>query len=287
MKEIQAKTLISKTNTINIYKGCTHGCIYCDSRSECYGLTYDFEDVRVKTNAPVLLKKELGKKEPCVINFGSMSDPYLPLEQKLSLTRRCLKTIYEEGFGVSLITKSDLVLRDMDILKKISKRAKAVVNITITTANDELCKILEPNVSPTSKRFEALKELQANGLATIVWLTPTLPYINDTRENLLEILERCKQTKIKALLTFGFGMTLRRGNREYYYKELDKHFPELKKKYIHKYALSYGLKSPNSKELTKIAKDFCKKENIIYGMQNVFDYINEFKKPKDQITFDL
>ena len=189
MHGVKAKGILSSQNGMNIYRGCSHGCIYCDSRSSCYRMEHDFEDIEVKENAPELLEDALRRKRKrCMIGTGAMSDPYIPLELSLEYTRKALLIIEKYGFGVALQTKSDRVLRDLDILKKINEKTKAVVQMTLTTADENLCKIIEPNVCTTSKRFEALKTFRDNGIPTVVWLCPVLPYINDTRENIEAIL---------------------------------------------------------------------------------------------------
>ncbi|AOY74663.1 SPL family radical SAM protein [Clostridium formicaceticum] len=283
------KTILSKKNNMNIYRGCTHGCIYCDARSECYGMTYTFENIEVKTNAVELLDQALSKKrEKCMITTGAMTDPYIPLEKELKNTRKCLEVMEKYGFGVCLLTKSDLVLRDIDILKRINQKSKCVVQMTLTTYDEELCKILEPNVCGTKRRFEVLIEMHKAGIPTVVWLTPILPFINDNYENISGILDYCKQAKITGLLTFGIGMTLRYGNREYYYQKLDDYFPNLKKEYIRKYGSSYGIKSPNNQKLTRVIKKFCKDNNIIYGEKEVFRFCTLFPEKNQQIAlFDV
>lgn len=279
------KTILSAKNNMNIYRGCTHGCIYCDSRSEIYGMTYTFENIEVKTNAVELLDKALSKKRnKCMITTGAMTDPYIPLEKEIRNTRKCLEVIEKHGFGVSLLTKSDLILRDIDILKRINQKSKCVVQMTLTTYEEELCKILEPNVCTTKRRFEVLMEMYKAGIPTVVWLTPILPFINDNEENILGILDYCKQAKVKGLLTFGIGMTLRYGNREYYFKKLEEHFPELKKEYMRKYGSSYGIKSPNSQKLTRIIKKFCNDNNIIYGEKEVFRFCTLFPEDNKQLS---
>lgn len=279
------KTILSAKNNMNIYRGCTHGCIYCDSRSEIYGMTYTFENIEVKTNAVELLDKALSKKRnKCMITTGAMTDPYIPLEKELMNTRRCLEVIEKNGFGVSLLTKSDLILRDIDILKRINQKSKCVVQMTLTTYEEELCKILEPDVCTTKRRFEVLMEMYRAGIPTVVWLTPILPFINDNEDNILGILDYCKQAKVTGLLTFGIGMTLRYGNREHYFKKLDEHFPELKKEYMRKYGSSYGIKSPNSRNLTRIIKKFCNDNNIIYGEKEVFRFCTLFPDDNKQLS---
>lgn len=288
MKEIVAKSILSTKNNMNIYRGCTHGCIYCDSRSECYGMTYTFEDIEVKINAMDLLDKALSKKrEKSMILTGSMTDPYMPLEQELGNTRKCLEIIEKHGFGACVLTKSDLILRDIDILKRINEKSKCVVQMTLTTYDDELCSILEPNVCNTRKRFEVLKRMNEEGIPTVVWLTPILPFINDTEENILGLLHYCKEANVTGLLTFGIGLTLRYGNREYYYHKLDKHFPDLKKQYMKEFGYSYGIKSPNNQKLTRIIKKFCKENNMIYGEKDVFNFCTEFPVQNEQYTLEL
>ncbi len=209
-----ASGLLSPTNGMNAYRGCTHGCIYCDSRSKCYGMTHDFEDVEVKRNAPELLEAALKRKrQRCMIVTGSMCDPYLPLEDTELLTRRCLELIDRYDFGFSLITKSARVLRDLDLLKRINDKTKCVVQMTLTTFDEDICRVLEPNVSTTRARFEALLKLRDAGIPTVVWLCPVLPFINDTVENLRGILDYCFTADVRGILAFGMGMTLREGDR--------------------------------------------------------------------------
>lgn len=285
MRNITAKTILSNNNTMNVYRGCTHGCIYCDSRSECYGMTYEFENIQVKANAPELLDAALAKKKSkCVISTGAMTDPYMPIEKEIGMTRKCLEIIAKHGFGAAVLTKSDLILRDIDLLKKINDEAVCHVQMTMTTFDEELCKKLEPGVCTTGRRYEVLKEMQKEGIPTVVWLTPTLPFINDTEENVKGILDYCIDAGVKGILTFGSGMTLRRGNREYYYKKLDELFPGLKKKYIHAYGMSYGIKSPNSKKLESIVKTTCKENGIVFGTSKVFEMLSTFKSREQQLS---
>ncbi len=285
MKEITSKTIISAKNNMNIYRGCTHGCIYCDSRSEVYGKTYDFEDVEIKTNALALIDRELSKKsKKGMIVTGAMTDPYIPLEKELMHTRKSLELIEKHGFGVALLTKSDLILRDVDILKRINEKTKCVVQMTLTTYDEDLCKILEPNVCTTRRRFEVLKQLRQADIPTIVWLTPILPFINDTEENIRGILSYCKNAGVKGILTFGIGMSLRYGNREYYYKKLDEHFPNIKKEYMKKYGSSYGVKSQNNATLSRIIRNFCKEHSMLCGEKEVFGYIWDFPQQDEQLS---
>jgi DNA repair photolyase len=274
---------------MNIYRGCTHGCIYCDSRSKCYQFTHDFEDIEVKQNAPALLEAALkSKRKKCMIGTGAMSDPYMHCEKELQLTRKCLEIIERYGFGLAIQTKSDMIMRDIDLLDSINKNAKCVVQMTLTTFDDELCSILEPKVCNTKRRLEVLAEMQKRGIPTIVWITPILPFINDTKENVGQILDACRDVGVKGIIDFGMGLTLREGDREYYYEALDKHFPGLKKKYIDTYGNAYELPSPNAKELLKLLRDRCSDANMLYKPGDCFAYMSEFPEKYHQMTlFDL
>lgn len=274
----EVKGILSAHNGMNLYRGCTHGCIYCDSRSKCYNMDHDFEDIEIKSNAIELLEDTLKRKrKKCMIGTGSMSDSYIHLEEKLKHTRKCLELIDKYGFGLSIQTKSDRILRDLDLLKKINEKTKCVVQITLTTYDENLCNILEPNVSTSYRRFEVLKIMRDNGIPTVVWLDPILPFINDTEENLLGILNYCIEAKVYGILCFGMGLTLRDGNREYFYKKLDEHFPGLKEKYHKKYGYSYEIKSENNDDLMRIFKDKCKENNIEYNINKIFNYLHEFE----------
>lgn len=283
MHTVYAKGILSARNGMNIYRGCSHGCIYCDSRSKCYQMLHDFEDIEVKANAVQLLETALKKKrKPCMIGTGAMSDPYIPLEKNLCHMRKCLELIDRYGFGVSILTKSNLILRDLDLLKSINKKAKAVVQITLTTHDEKLCKILEPNVSTSYERFKVLEIMRDNDIPTIVWLDPILPFINDTEENIRGILSYCEKAKVQGIICFGMGLTLREGNREYFYKKLDEHFPALKEKYIQKYRNSYEVTSPKNKELMQIFISFCRRLGIMYNIDEIFSYLSEFEQKENQ-----
>lgn len=285
MHYVEAKSLLTKWNSMNIYRGCTHGCIYCDSRSKCYNFEHKFEDIEVKKNAPELLEKILkSKRKKCMISTGSMSDPYMPIESKLLLTRKCLEIIDKYSFGATIITKSDLILRDLELLKSINKKAKCVVQMTLTTYDEELCKKLEPNVCTTKRRFEVLNILKENNIPTIVWFTPILPYINDTKENMKGILDYCIKANVKGIICFNAGMTLRDGDREYYYSMLDKLFPNLTKKYIKKYGNSYNVVSQKNEELMSFFNKVCEEHNIIYNPDECFKYTSEYVEEDNQIT---
>ena len=275
---------------MNIYRGCTHGCIYCDSRSKCYQFTHPFEDIEVKRNAPELLEKALkSKRKKCMIGTGAMSDPYLHCEEKLCLTRQCLEIILKYGFGAAVHTKSDRILRDIDLLDEINRTAKCVVQMTLATFDEALCKILEPNVCTTGRRIEVLEEMQKRGIPTIVWLTPILPFINDTAENIEGIMNECARVGVKGVITFGsLGLTLREGDREYYYDALDRHFPGMKERYISQYGNAYELPSPGSKELMGIAERVCEENGMISNTEECFRFLGDFPDKYHQMSiFDL
>ena len=277
MHFVTAKTILTP-HSMNIYRGCSHGCIYCDSRSKCYQFTHDFEDIEVKQNAPELLEEALRKKRKrCMIGTGSMCDPYIPIEKELGLMRRCLEIIDHHNFGATLITKSDLVLRDLDILIRINKKSKAVVQMTLTTADDELCRKIEPGVCPTSRRFEVLQACREAGIPTVVWFSPLLPFINDTRENIEGIVDFCARSGVRAIICFGIGLTLREGNREYFYAALDRKISaSLKTLYQKTFGYSYMCSSPHEGELMTYLAKLCRQHNIQLGTDSVFKWIEEF-----------
>ena len=290
MHFIEAKGILHNKDGyhgMNIYRGCTHGCIYCDSRSLCYQFTHQFEDIEVKKNAPELLEQALkSKRTRCMIGTGSMSDPYMQCETELRMTRKCLEVIRKYGFGLAIQTKSDRILEDIDLLDAINQDAKCVVQMTLTTYDDDLCRILEPNVCNTKRRIEVLEEMQKRGIPTVVWLTPILPFINDTEENITSILNECIRVGVKGIICFDMGLTLREGDREYFYAALDKHFPGLKDRYIYTYGNSYNVPSPNAKALMKLFRRKCKENNIICDPDECFKYLNDL--PDKQISiFDL
>lgn len=285
MHFVDVKGILSSHNGMNLYRGCSHGCIYCDSRSLCYGFTHDFEDIEVKQNAPVLLEQALrSKRKKCMIGTGAMCDPYLHAEKELGLTRKCLQIIDRYGFGATVLTKSDMVLRDMDLLTSINRKAKAVVQMTLTTYDDSLCRIIEPNVCTTSKRFEALMRFKEAGIPTVVWLTPILPFINDTKENLEGLLDYCIRAQVKGIICFGMGVTLREGDREYFYSALDKNFPGLKERYIKTYGNSYDVPSPSQKALMNIFYRTCKQNNIMSSPNECFEYLNHLPEKEVQLS---
>ena len=270
---------------MNIYRGCSHGCIYCDSRSRCYKFTHPYEDIEVQRNAPELLEKALrSKRQKCVIGTGSMSDPYMHCEEELRLTRRCLEIILKYGFGAAIQTKSDRILQDIDLLDEINRSAKCVVQMTLTTYDDNLCRIVEPNVCNTKRRIQVLEEMRQRGIPTVVWLTPILPFLNDTEENIAAILEECVRVGVKGIVCYNMGLTLRDGDREYYYAALDKHFPGMKEKYRKRYGNAYELPSPNAGNLMKLLYGICSKNEILSKPEECFRYIQEFPDKFTQMS---
>lgn len=283
----EAKAILSPHNGMNIYRGCSHGCIYCDSRSRCYGFEHDFEDIEVKSNAVELLEAALIKKgKKCMIGTGSMCDPYMHIETELKHTRRCLEITDKYGFGLAIQTKSDRILRDLDLLKSINEKSKCVVQMTLTTYDEDLCRIIEPYVCTTKERFKVLEIMRDNNIPAVVWMSPILPFINDTEENIRGLLDYCAEAKVYGILSFGMGVTLRDGDREYYYKKLDEHFPGLKTKYQQKFGLSYECNSDNSDKLTDIFYSVCQKHGIVSDVDKIFEYMHtyEYKGQPEQMS---
>lgn len=278
MDFIPAKTLVSgyrennnwfgNNYNLNIYKGCCHGCIYCDSRSECYHID-NFDEVRAKENALTLIYRDIkSKRKTGVVGTGAMSDPYNPFEKKYELTRGALELINTYGFGISIATKSDLVTRDIDLLQRIKQHSPVLIKITITTCDDELCKKIEPGVVASSKRFAAIKQLSDNGIFAGVLMMPILPYIEDSEENIRGIIHKAHESGAKFIYP-SFGVTLRQNQREWYFEKLDKLFPRLKEKYIKAYGNSYECHSPNAKQLMSITKQECERLGLLYKMKDI------------------
>lgn len=278
MRLIPAKTIISGyaennswfgTNyNMNIYKGCCHGCIYCDSRSECYHVD-NFDEVRAKENALAIIQRELkSRRKKGVVGTGAMSDPYNPFEKEYRLTRGALSLINEYGFGCAIATKSDLITRDIDILKEISKHSPVLMKITVTTCEDELCKLVEPNVAVSSKRFAALAELAENGIFAGILMMPVLPFIEDNEENILGIVRRAAECGVRFIYA-AFGMTLRQNQRDWYYNKLDGQFPGLRQKYVKQFGNSYSCHSPEAERLWKLFSSECDKYGILYRMEDI------------------
>lgn len=282
MHFVKAKGILSAKNGMNLYRGCSHGCIYCDSRSNCYHMEHAFEDIEVKENAIELLRDALTRKrKKCMIGTGSMTDPYIPLEMKLGNVRKVLELVYEYGFGFTVITKSNRILRDLDLLQKINEKTKCVVQMTLTTCDEDLCRKIEPNVSTTEERFEVLKTLRDCGIPTVVWLSPVLPFINDTEENISGILDMCAEAKVYGVICFGMGLTLREGNREYFYEQLDRLFPGLKEQYIRTYGDQYMIESGNSQKLMRLFHRKCEKYGIVHDNDQIFRYLSAFEEKDD------
>lgn len=292
MHFVDAKGILTRSGEhygMNIYRGCSHGCIYCDSRSRCYQFTHPFEDIEVKQNAPELLEAALrSKRKKCMIGTGSMSDPYMHCEETLRLTRRCLEIILRYGFGATIQTKSDRILQDIDLLDEINRKAKCVVQMTLTTYDDDLCRIIEPHVCSTKRRIEVLLAMQERGIPTVVWLTPILPFINDTQENIEAILEACIRAGVKGVICFDMGLTLREGDREYYYAALDQHFPGIKKRYVERYGNAYELPSPRAGKLMSLFRNTCKAHGILCTPEACFGYLGAFPEQYEQLSlFDM
>lgn len=279
MHSVTVKGILSAKNGMNLYRGCSHGCIYCDSRSRCYHMEHAFEDIEVKENAIELLEHALRhKRRKCMIGTGAMTDPYIPLELELGNLRKALELIEQYGFGVTVQTKSDRVLRDLDLLRRINEKTKCVVQMTLTTYDEELCRKIEPHVSTTAERFAALMRLREAGIPTVVWLSPILPFINDTRENIAGILELCEEAGVYGVISFGMGLTLREGNREFFYKQLDRLFPGLKEKYVRTYGNQYEIASPNNRALMKLFHQTCEESGMLHDNEEIFRYLRTFEE---------
>lgn len=293
MEFIKTKTILSKVKTseywygvdynMNLYRGCSHGCIYCDSRSNCYHIE-NFDIVRGKDNALNILEHELSRKrEKGVIGIGAMSDTYNPLEVKYEQTRKSLKLISKYGYGVSIDTKSDLILRDLDLLKEINSKNNVIVKFTITTPSDELSKIIEPNVCVTSKRLKAIKKLSDSGIFVGIMMNPVLPFITDKEEDIKLLVKLASEVGAKFIHTY-MGMTLRENQRDYYFEKLDKYFIGLKEKYIKFYGNKYNCIVPNYKALYKIFTDECDKYGILYNMNDIIKAYKKEIKTNEQIS---
>ena len=293
MEFITAKTIITKVKygnewygidyNMNLYRGCSHRCIYCDSRSNCYHID-NFDIVRGKENALYILEQELYKKrKKGVIGIGSMSDTYNPLEKEYEQTRGALKLISKYGFGVSIDTKSDLILRDIDLLKEINSNNNVIVKFTITTPNDELSKIIEPNVCASSERLQAIKKLSDSGIFVGIMMNPVLPFITDNEEDIKELVKLAYENGAKFIHTY-MGMTLRENQRDYYFDKLDEHFIGLKEKYIKYYGDRYNCVVLNAKRLYKIFIDECNKYGILYNMNDIIKAYKKVVKSNKQLT---
>ena len=286
MHFVKAKGIIGTNNGMNIYRGCQHGCIYCDARSSCYQMNHLFEDIEVKENALELLESALkSRRKPTVIGTGAMTDPYMPLERNLRMTRGSLELIEKYGFGATVLTKSDLVLRDLECFKRINEKTKAVLQISLTCMDDGLSRLIEPNVCPTSRRIEVLREFQKAGVPTVVWFCPILPFLTDTEENIRGILDACRDTGVRGIIWYGPGLTLREGDREYFYANLDKKFPGLKAEYIRRYGNAYEVNSPNGAYLNRLFHETCQQYGIWHNNDQIFTYLHTLEETQGQLTF--
>ena len=285
MHEVEAKSLLTRWGSMNLYRGCAHGCVYCDSRSRCYQFTHPFEDIEVKRNAPELLEAVLrSKRKRIMIGTGSMSDPYQPCEESLCLTRRSLELIDRYGFGASVITKSDRVLRDIDLFDSINRKAKSVLQMSLTVADDALSRVLEPNVCPSSRRYEVLKAFQRRKIPTVVWMTPFLPFLTDTDENLERLLDWCFDAGVRGIICYNIGMTLREGDREYYYQALDRHFPGLSDRYRTVYGNAYEAVSENSGRLMASFHARCEARGVLHDPEQCFAYLRKLPEQNEQLS---
>jgi DNA repair photolyase len=291
IKEIQAKTMLARVKgtddyfglyyNMNLYRGCQHQCIYCDSRSECYQIENFNHDVLIKVNAIDLLRRELaGKRVVGTIGTGSMNDPYMPLEDKVGLTRRAIEIIHEFGFPIHTITKSDLVVRDLDLFADIQRQTYAAVTFTVTTADDDLSKKLEPGAPVSSKRLAALRTLSLRGILTGITLMPVLPFIEDTEDNIRRIVTLAAEHGARYILP-AFGITLRDRQRAYYYDKLDLHFPSLRTRYEKSFGEKYSAHAQNAKRLGQIFGELCERYGIATRMP-VFTPVPHIRQPKEQ-----
>lgn len=251
-------------------------------------MEHAFEDIEIKQNAIELLESALRRKrKKCMLGTGSMTDPYIPLEMEICNVRKALSLAYEYGFGFTLITKSNRILRDLELLKAINEKTKCVVQMTLTTWDEDLCKKIEPNVSTTKERFDVLKQLRDAFVPTVVWLSPILPFINDTPENIKGLLEYCIEAKVYGIICFGMGLTLRKGSREYFYKQLDKRFPHMKEMYIQMYGNQFVLNSPRNSNLMKLFHQLCEENGIVHDNKKIFEYLNTFEEKQSNEQLSL
>lgn len=294
MEYVPAKTIVTRTKdpnwfgldyNMNIYRGCCHGCIYCDSRSECYRID-QFDRVRAKENALQTIRNDLRRKvRSGIVGTGAMSDPYNPFEEELQLTRHALELLSAYGFGSAIATKSDLILRDLDILKEIQEQSPVLIKMTITTSDDKLCKQIEPGVCPSSQRFAALQTIAQNGIFCGILLMPVLPFLEDNEENVLSIVRLAQESGVRFIYP-AFGMTLRQNQRDWYYQKLDEQFPgqNLKERYMKQYGDRYRCTSPRAAALYHKFAHACDRAGILYRMR---DIISAYKQgyANSQLTF--
>lgn len=279
MEYIPAKTIVTKTKdsawfgidyNMNIYKGCCHGCIYCDSRSDCYRIDR-FDTVRTKQDALQIIRDDLRRKvKTGVVGTGAMSDPYNPFERELQLTRHALELIDAFGFGAAIATKSTLMTRDIDILESIKEHSPVLCKVTITTAEDELSKKVEPGAPLSSERFAMIEQLSSKGIFAGILLMPVLPFLEDSKENVLAIVKRAHESGAKFIYA-AFGMTLRNNQKEWYFDRLEELFPGqgLPERYMKQYGNAYNCSSPKARSLWKLFTEECQKYGILYDMKDI------------------
>lgn len=278
MELIKTKTILSSVKNseswfgvdynMNLYRGCSHGCIYCDSRSNCYHIE-NFDSIRGKENALEILEQELkSKRKKGVVGIGAMSDTYNPLEKDYQFTRGALKLLLKYGFGVSIDTKSDLILRDLDLLKEINKHSPVIIKFTITTPYDEISRLIEPRVSPSSKRLEAIKVLSENHIFVGILMTPVLPFLTDKESDIKLLVQKASHYGAKFIFTY-MSVTLRENQREYYLEKIDKINPKLKQKYLMYYQNTYDCIPLNYKKLYQLFLEECKKYGLLTKMDEI------------------
>lgn len=293
MEYVKTRTIMTKSDQgekwfgidyhMNLYKGCSFGCIYCDSRSDCYHIN-DFDTVKTKVDALAILEQELSSKGyKGVVSFGTLSDPYNKEEEKLELTRNALKLILKYGFGVSIDTKSDLILRDIDLLKEIAKNNSVIIKISITTADDKLAKNIEPFVPSSTRRFEVLSELRKNGLYAGILMTPVLPFLTDTEDNIRAMVKKSKESKANFIYT-KMGMNLRTNQRTYYYEKLDKLYPGLSIDYEAVYGNKYVCSSLQYRHLMELFLDLCHQNGILTEMEDIIEAYKKIIPMNEQIS---
>ena len=293
MEFIEAKTILQRAThseewfgidyNMNLYKGCPHKCIYCDSRSNCYQVN-DFDRVRAKKDEIEILNQELkSKRKKGVIGIGAMSDTYNPFEKQYKITRKSLELISYYKFGISIETKSNLIVRDIDLFKKISSKASVILKFTITSANDSLSRKIEPNVCASSERLNDMKQLSNQGLFVGTLLTPIIPFITDSEENIKNVIRLSAENGAKFVFSIG-GVTLRENQREYFYEQLDKTFPKVKEKYIKNYGNNYFC-YPLNKNLEKVFKEECEKYGLLYKMSDIIKAYKKEIKEDEQLSF--
>ena len=293
MEFIKTKNILSRVSygeqwfgidyNMNLYRGCPHGCIYCDSRSECYGIE-NYDQPRGKEDALNILEQELSRKrQKGVVGLGSMSDTYNPLEKEYEQTRGALKLLLKYGFGAAIDTKSDLILRDLDLLKKINERNNVIIKVTVTTPHDELSRIIEPHVCVSSQRLTAIRTLNENGIFTGILLTPVLPFITDKEEDIRLLVRKAAKHGARFIYTH-LSMTLRDRQRDYYYQKLDEHFPGLKDRYQRRYGNRYECTVPDQKRLYQVFTQECDRYGILYRMEDIIRVYQKEDKSEKQLS---